>query len=61
MPEDNIPEQQKANGFVTWTDEQGMQDALDQTYDNVDHYDGVQKAVAYSGVTTLTVAAIRLP
>lgn len=51
MPEDNIPEQQKANGFVTWTDEQGMQDALDQTYGNVDHYDGVQKAVAYSGVS----------
>ena len=38
---------QKAQGFVTWADDAEKQQALLQTSDNIDHYDGVQKTVGY--------------
>ena len=39
---------EKTNAFVTWSDDSSKQRALSETAGNVDHYDGIQKAVAYN-------------
>ena len=44
---DQNPKAQKTQGFVTWADDSGKQQALVETADNIDHYDGIQKAVGY--------------
>tara|TARA_Y100000361_G_scaffold102797_1_gene92566 strand:+ start:4247 stop:6442 length:2196 start_codon:yes stop_codon:yes gene_type:complete len=46
MAEEN-QDMQKAQGFVTWADDSGKQQALVDTSDNIDHYDGIQKTVGY--------------
>ena len=46
MAEEN-QDMQKAQGFVTWADDSGKQQALVETSDNIDHYDGIQKTVGY--------------
>tara|TARA_R110000751_G_scaffold235854_2_gene337205 strand:- start:841 stop:3063 length:2223 start_codon:yes stop_codon:yes gene_type:complete len=47
MPKDNpIKDQEKTQSFVTWSDESGKQQALVDTSDNIDAYDGVQKSMA---------------
>ena len=49
MPDDNpIKDQEKAQSFVTWSDESGKQQALSDIADNIDAYDGIQKSVAYN-------------
>ena len=45
---DPIQNQEKAQAFVTWSDDSGKRQALADTSDNIDSYDGVQKATAYS-------------
>ena len=45
---DPIQNVEKANAFVTWSDDSSKQRALSETSDNVDHYDGIQKSVAYN-------------
>jgi len=47
MAKDNpIQDQQKAQAFVTWSDDSGKRQALIDTADNIDSYDGIQKATA---------------
>jgi hypothetical protein len=48
MAKDPIQDQQKAQAFVTWSDDSGKRQALADTSDNIDSYDGIQKAVAYN-------------
>ena len=49
MPEDNpIRDQEKAQSFVTWSDDSGKRQALSDTSDNIDAYDGIQKSTAYN-------------
>tara|TARA_Y100000401_G_C8320715_1_gene225106 strand:- start:32 stop:2287 length:2256 start_codon:yes stop_codon:yes gene_type:complete len=49
MADDNpIKNQEKAQAFVTWSDDSGKRQALADTSDNIDSYDGIQKAVAYN-------------
>ena len=48
MAKDPIQDQQKAQAFVTWSDDSGKQQALADTSDNIDSYDGIQKATAYN-------------
>tara|TARA_R100000008_G_scaffold56377_1_gene34677 strand:+ start:2479 stop:4731 length:2253 start_codon:yes stop_codon:yes gene_type:complete len=49
MANDNpIKDQQKTQAFVTWSDDSGKRQALADTSDNIDSYDGIQKAVAYN-------------
>ena len=49
MPEDNpIQDQQKSQAFVTWSDDSEKRQALADTSDNIESYDGVQKATAYN-------------
>jgi len=44
MAKDNpIKDQQKAQAFVTWSDDSGKRQALIDTADNIDSYDGIQK------------------
>jgi len=45
---DPIQNVERANAFVTWSDDSSKEKALSETADNVDHYDGIQKAVAYN-------------
>ena len=45
---DPMQDVEKTNAFVTWSDDSSKQRALSETSDNVQHYDGVQKAVAYN-------------
>ena len=45
---DPIQNQEKAQAFVTWSDDTGKRQALADESDNIDSYDGVQKATAYS-------------
>ena len=44
---DTNAETEKTQGFVTWADDSGKQQALVDTSDNIDHYDGIQKSVGY--------------
>lgn len=47
MPKENpIKDQEKAQSFVTWSDDSGKQQALVDTSDNIEAYDGVQKSMA---------------
>jgi len=48
MAKDPIQDQQKVQAFVTWSDDSGKRQALADTSDNIDSYDGIQKAVAYN-------------
>ena len=49
MPDDNpIKDQEKTQAFVTWSDDSGKRQALSDTSDNIDAYDGIQKATAYN-------------
>ena len=48
MAKDPIQDQQKAQAFVTWSDDSGKRQALADTADNIESYDGVQKATAYN-------------
>jgi hypothetical protein len=48
MAKDPIQNQQKTPSFVTWSDESGKRQALEDTSDNIESYDGVQKASAYN-------------
>ena len=48
MAKDPIQDQQKVQAFVTWSDDSGKRQALAATADNIDSYDGIQKAVAYN-------------
>ena len=48
MAKDPIQDQQKTQAFVTWSDDSGKRQALADTSDNIDSYDGIQKAVAYN-------------
>tara|TARA_Y100000593_G_scaffold73841_1_gene135747 strand:+ start:11298 stop:13544 length:2247 start_codon:yes stop_codon:yes gene_type:complete len=48
MAKDPIKDQQKTQAFVTWSDDSGKRQALADTSDNIDSYDGIQKAVAYN-------------
>jgi hypothetical protein len=41
-----IQDQERSQSFVTWSDESGKRQALFDTSDNIDAYDGVQKATA---------------
>jgi len=52
---DKIPESTKTPGFVTWADESEKQQVLMQTADNVDHYEGIQKAQAYGRSSFLDI------
>ena len=45
---DPIQNQEKAQAFVTWSDDSGKRQALFDTSDNIDSYDGIQKSVAYN-------------
>ena len=45
---DPIQNQQKTQAFVTWSDDSGKRQALSDTSDNIDSYDGIQKSVAYN-------------
>ena len=55
MAKDPIQDQQKAQAFVTWSDDSGKRQALADTSDNIDSYDGIQKAVAYNRRSFLDV------
>jgi hypothetical protein len=47
MAKDNpIQDQQKTQAFVTWSDDSGKRQALIDTSDNIDAYEGIQKATA---------------
>ena len=48
MAKDPIQDQQKVQAFVTWSDDSVKRQALADTSDNIDAYDGIQKAVAYN-------------
>ena len=48
MDDNPIKDQEKVKSFVTWSDESGKQKAFAEISDNVDAYDGVQKASAYN-------------
>ena len=49
MAKDNpIQDQEKTQAFVTWSDDSGKRQALSDTSDNIEAYDGVQKATAYN-------------
>ena len=50
-----IQDQQKNQAFVTWSDDSGKRQALADTSDNIDSYDGIQKAVAYNRRSFLDV------
>jgi len=41
-----IQDQERSQSFVTWSDESGKQQALLDTADNIDSYDGVQKSTS---------------
>jgi|TARA_R110000765_G_scaffold112088_2_gene204094 hypothetical protein len=43
-----IQDQERSQSFVTWSDESGKRQALVDTSDNIEAYDGVQKAAGYS-------------
>tara|TARA_R110000751_G_scaffold10972_2_gene39593 strand:- start:1578 stop:3782 length:2205 start_codon:yes stop_codon:yes gene_type:complete len=43
---DPIQNSEQSNAFVTWSDESGKQKALAETSENVDFYEGVQRASA---------------
>ena len=45
---DPIQNQEKTQAFVTWSDDSGKRQALSDTSDNIDSYDGIQKSVAYN-------------
>ena len=45
---DPIQNQEKTQAFVTWSDDSGKRQALFDTSDNIDSYDGIQKSVAYN-------------
>ena len=45
---DPIQNQEKVQAFVTWSDDSGKRQALSDTSDNIDSYDGIQKSVAYN-------------
>ena len=45
---DPIQKQEKVQAFVTWSDDSGKRQALSDTSDNIDSYDGIQKSVAYN-------------
>jgi len=55
--DDNNPiqDQQKSQAFVTWSDDSGKRQALSDTSDNIEAYDGVQKATAYNRRSFLDV------
>jgi hypothetical protein len=55
MDDSSIQNQEKAQSFVTWSDDSGKQKALAETSDNIEAYDGVQKASAYSRRSFLDV------
>ena len=46
--ENPIKDQQKTQAFVTWADDSGKRQALLDTSDNIDSYDGIQKSTAYN-------------
>ena len=48
MAKDPIQDQQKVQSFVTWSDDSGKMQALADTSDNIESYDGIQKAAAYN-------------
>ena len=49
MAKDNsIEDQKKTQAFVTWSDDSGKRQALEDTSDNIESYDGIQKATAYN-------------
>ena len=49
MAKDNpIEDQKKTQAFVTWSDDSGKRQALEDTSDNIEAYDGIQKTVAYN-------------
>ena len=43
-----LQNQEKAQAFVTWSDDSGKRQALSDTSDNIDSYDGIQKAIGYN-------------
>ena len=45
---DPIQDQEKVQAFVTWSDDSGKRQALSDTSDNIDSYDGIQKSVGYN-------------
>ena len=45
---DPIQNQEKTQAFVTWSDDSGKRQALFDTSDNIESYDGIQKSVAYN-------------
>ena len=45
---DPIQNQEKVQAFVTWSDDSGKRQALSDTSDNIDSYDGIQKSVGYN-------------
>jgi len=45
---DPIQNQEKTQAFVTWSDDSGKRQALVDTSDNIESYDGIQKSVAYN-------------
>jgi hypothetical protein len=45
---DPIQNQEKTQAFVTWSDDSGKRQALSDTSDNIDSYDGIQKSVGYN-------------
>ena len=55
--DDNNPiqDQQKSHAFVTWSDDSGKRQALSDTSDNIEAYDGIQKATAYNRRSFLDV------
>ena len=49
MSDDNpLQNQEKTQAFVTWSDDSGKRQALSDTSDNIDSYDGIQKAIGYN-------------
>jgi hypothetical protein len=50
---------QKEQGFVTWADDSGKQQALIETADNIDHYDGIQKSVGHGRRSFLDIETNR--
>jgi hypothetical protein len=44
----SLQNQEKAQAFVTWSDDSGKRQALSDTSDNIDSYDGIQKAIGYN-------------
>ena len=58
---DPIQDQEKVQAFVTWSDDSGKRQALSDTSDNIDSYDGIQKSVGYNRRSFLDIEPKTLP